>query len=261
MFYIILNEKQKVEEILTSRRVATKADLMMIAKYLRNEMNCDVAETLAMLSSILTKINKNFNPIKSAKYLEKLAMKAENLPLREVDYIKITSKELGSIANIDSIKLQRLLFVILVYAKFNNALNDLNNNWSNLSINELYRYAKVSTRNAKEKALFLNKLLKMGYISLSVHNTNLNIRCNIVDNVLDKDSIKITDIRELGYQYLNLNNPTQFTYCENCGVIMKKKSKKDYSTKLCPICAKESRNEANLNYFHQLDKAHHLQSQ
>ena len=254
---MILDEKLIAEEILTSKRIATKADIGIIARYLRNEMKCDVPETLIMLSSIMTKINRNFNPIKSAKFLEKLAIKSENVPLRHIDKIKITSRELGKIGNIESLKLQRLLFVLLVYAKYNNQLSKTNKNWCNLSINELYRQAKVSTRNAKEKGLLLNKLSMMNLISFSAQNTNLNIKCNIVDNKKDNDSITITDIRELGYQYLNLSNPSDFTYCGNCGVIMKKKNKNDYSTKICSACLKTIKNENNLNWFHNLDKAYH----
>ena len=255
---MILDEKERVEEILTAKKPATKGDLFIIAKYLRNEMQCDIPETVATLSSIMTKINPKFNPVSSAKYLEKLAVKAVNVPLKQIDSIRITSRELGAIGNIESPKLQRLLFVILVYAKYNNALYSSNNDWCNLSINDLYRYATVSTRNLKEKGTFLNRLFKLGYISFSNQNTNLNIRCNIVDKEPDKDSIKINDIRQLGYQYLSLDNPKQFTYCENCGVIIKKKSKSDYVTKICNECAKEIKNETNLNWFHQLDKTYRL---
>lgn len=258
---MIIDEKVIAEEILTSKRVAKKSDVWIIAKYLRNEINCDVSETLVILSSIMTKINKNFNPIKSAKYLEKVAIKSKGLLLKKVDNIKITSTELGKIASIDNQKLQRLLFVILVYAKTNNCLSETNNNWVNLSINELYKIARVSTRNSKEKGLFLNKLLKTKYISFSAHNTNLNIKCEIVDNEVDKDSITINDIRELGYQYINLSNSSDFVYCENCGVIMKKKNRNDYSTKLCLSCLKELKNENNLNWFHQLDKAYPFSDQ
>ena len=252
---MILNEKEKAEEILTSRRIATKADIMLISKYLRNEINCNVSETLVILSSIMTKINKNFNPIKSAKYLERIAKKAKGLPLKQVDNVKITSKELGMIGNIESLKLQRLLFVILVHSKINNKISKTNNSWTNISINELYKEAKVSTRNSKEKCLLLNKLMRMNFISFSSNNTNLNIRCNIVDDLYDKNSITINDVRELGYQYINLSNPREFIYCENCGVIMKKKGKKDTCTKLCQTCLKQSKNEINLNWFHQLDGA------
>ena len=254
---MILDEKVIAEEILTSKRIVTKSDIGIIARYLRNEMKCDVPETLIMLSSIMTKINRNFNPIKSAKFLEKLATKSENIPLRKIEYIKITSRELAKIGNVESLKLQRLLFVILVYAKYNNQLSVNNNNWCNVTINELYRYARVSTRNAKEKGLFLNRLASLKLISFSAHNTNLNIKCNIVDNEPDNDGIKITDIRELGYQYLNLNSPNEFTYCGNCGVIMKKKNKNDFSTKICSSCQKTIKNENNLNWFHNLDKAYH----
>ena len=252
---MILDEYVLAEEILSSKREATKNDLSVIAKYVRNEMKCDVSESLVILTNVLSKINKNFNPIKSAKYLEKLIVKSEGLPLRQVEYIKITSRELGTISNIQSQKLQRLLFSLLVYSKFHNTLSSNNNNWCNIKINDLYRTAKVSTKNSKEKALLLNKLLKMGYISFSKSNTNLNIKCNIIDVLDDKDSIKITDIRELGYQYINLKEPEQFTYCENCGVIIRKKTKKDYSTKMCNSCLNTIKNESCLNWFYEFDKA------
>lgn len=252
---MILDEKKIAEDILISKKTATKSDLMVISKYLRNEIKCDVPETMKILSSIMAKINKNFNFVKSAKYLEKVAIRAENMPLRKIENICITKKELATIQSIGNSKLQRLMFTLLVYAKFNNKLSEVNNNWCNITINELYKRANVSVRNAQEKALLLNKLSKTELISFSAHNTNLNIHCNMLDGDSDDIGICIDDLRELGYQYINLEYPNDFIYCENCGVIMKKRNKKDYSTKLCNECFKELKNENNLNWFHQLDKA------
>lgn len=249
---MIINEYELAERVLSTKEIKEKSDLFVVAKYLRNEIDCDVLETISMLNTILEKSDKNYNPIKWAKSLEKMAIKAANYPLKKVDYIDVTKKEYEKIQELNSPKLQRLLFSLLVHAKYNNLLSSDNNNWCNISLNELYRTAKVSTRNAKEKALLVNKLNTLGVISFSRKNTNLNMQCLIIDDN-SEIKVKITDIRELGYQYLSLKNGQSFSKCQKCGIIIKKKSKNDYSTKYCKECLNASRNEILLKSFHKLD--------
>ena len=248
---MIIDEYAIAEEILASKKIKEKSDLFVLAKYLRNEVNCDANETLVMLDNILTKSDKNYNPIKWASYLERMAIKAADYGLKKVDYVSVTNNEIKKIRKLQSPKLQRLAFSLLVYAKYNNLLSQDNNDWCNISINELYKTSKVSTRNAKEKALFLNKLKELGYISFSKKNTNLNCRCSFVDN--DQEFYKVNDIRELGYQYLSLTDRRLFVVCQKCGVIFKRKSKNDYTTKYCKECQSVSRNENLLKSFHKLD--------
>lgn len=249
---MIIDEFELAENILASKHINKKSDLFVVAKYLRNEIKCDVAETVAMLDNILTKSDKNYNPIKMASYLESMAIKASDYQLKKVEKIQITRKELKTIHDIQSQKLQRLAFSLLVYAKYNNMLSSDNNGWCNISINDLYKTARVSTRNANEKALFLNKLNQLGLISFSKKNTNLNIRCCFIDDSDDYE-MSIDDIRELGYQYLSSIDGQQFLICKRCGVIIKKKSKNDYSAKYCKDCLSMSRNENLLKSFHKLD--------
>ena len=98
----------------------------------------------------------------------------------------------------------------------------------------------------------LNKLNKLGFISFSKKNTNLNCCYSLVDES-NECALRITDIRELGYQYLALKDSKQFVYCKKCGVIVKRKNKNDYSTKYCDECSQRSRNENLLKSFHKLD--------
>lgn len=249
---MIIDEYELAENILASKRYKEKSDLFVVAKYLRNEINCDVPETVAMLDNILTKSDRNYNPIKYAKYLEKMAIKASDYSLKKVEFINITNAEWDAIQKIESLKLRRLAFSLLVYAKYNNALSSDNNNWCNITINDLYKTAKVSTRNSKEKALFLNRLNKLDLISFSKKNTNLNIRCLFINEQSDI-KFQITDIRELGYQCLLLTDSGSFAYCQTCGVIIKKKSKFDYSTKYCKSCQNASKNETLLKSHYKLD--------
>ena len=251
---MVLDEYKIAEKALAKNMVERKTDLFVVAKYLRHEVGCNVDEAYSILSSLLSKSFGQSENVKTTEYLIKMAKQAENYELRNIEFIGITAHELYKIKQVNDLKKERVLFSLLVHAKFNNALSVDNNNWCNISINDLYKTAKVSTRNTKERAIILNKLKNFGYISFSCKNTNLNIKCEFVDDKNDYKMV-VSDLRELGYQYLNIDNPEWFTYCENCGVIIKKKSKNDHSTKYCSICFNEKRIVQKRNSFQKLDRA------
>ena len=257
---MLLDEYSIAEQIMITKRIEKREELFIVAKYLRNETKCDELTTFAILNNILSRSNRNYNPAKSAKYVMNLTKKALNYKLNKVDSIIVTNKELDIIHDIENLKLQRLLFSLLVHAKFRNCLSGDNNNWCNISVNELYKTARVSTRNAKEKGLLLNKLKNLELISFSRRNTNLNIRCEFVDNE-NTDGIVISDLRELGYQYLALTDKDHFLKCSNCGITIKRKSKNDYSTKYCNSCLMLKNVETKRNSFQKLDEAYPLQTQ
>lgn len=258
---MILDEYKIAEDIIKNNVLENKEDIFIAAKYLRNEIKCDVLETYSILNSLMLNSFSNFDSLRYASYLENIAVKASEYTLKQVDCISITKKELKRISEIDNSKLKRLLFTLLVYAKFNNALSENNNDWCNIKIKDLYKTARVSTRNSKEKALLLCRLSNYGVIDFSRKNINHNIKCLIVDKNNDDVEYTITDLRELGYQYLNIYDCSQFCYCSQCGKIIKKNKKNDYSTKYCNECKQTTKNTQNLNYFQKLDGAYPFSSQ
>ena len=253
---MILDEYKIAEQALAENRLQHKKDIFILAKYLRHEVGCNESEAYNILNSIMAQSFSDYNAVKSALYLMKVAKKAANYQLKRIISLGITQQELDTIRTLhDYSKIERLLFTLLVYAKYNNQLSDdNNNNWCNIGINELYKIAKVSTRNAKERGIILHRLENHGFITLSRKNTNLNIRCEFVDDK-NEPILQITDLRELGYQYLNLTKSEEFTYCQKCGVIVKKRSKNDFSTRYCSICFNEQRVVQKRNSFQKLDKA------
>lgn len=258
---MILNEYELAELILEHNQIRNKEELFVVAKYLRREMKCDVLETYNILNTLMENSCNNYRAMDYAAYLENLAVRAQDYELRKISEIKITHKELDSILKIESAKQRRLLFTLLVFAKFNNLLSTDNNNWCNIQIRDLYKNARVATRNSKEKALLLCKLNNQGVIDFSKQNVNHNIKCLIVDNSEVNVEVTLTDLRELGYQYINIYDDSQFAYCGNCGKIIKKNNKKDFSTKYCNECKQTIKNKQNLNYFQKLDEAYPLSPQ
>lgn len=252
---MILDECGIAEAILETNHLSKKDELFIVAKYLRREMKCDVLETYSILNTLMENSFSNYKSLDYFSYLENLAIKASEYELKQIENIDITKNELNKISQIDNAKQRRLLFTLLVYAKYNNALSENNNNWCNISIRDLYKIARVATRNTKEKALLLCKLSNQGVIDFSKQNINHNIRCLIVDDSKKDIEYVLTDLRELGYQYLQIYDKSQFSYCESCGKIIKRSNKNDFSTKYCNECKQTIKNQQNLNYFQKLDKA------
>jgi len=72
--------------------------------------------------------------------------------------------------------------------------------------------------------------------------------------------LKISDFRELGYEYLSYIGSGKFTRCEVCGRLVRKKSK--YAPqKYCIDCAKKVKNSQNIGYYYNnLGKTSELES-
>ncbi len=91
---------------------------------------------------------------------------------------------------------------MLCFAKLYNTLSETNNGWINTDIKEIYKISRVHVKHRNDKFLYLNDLEQLGLISFSNKNDNLNLKVNFV-NKTGETALKITDFRELGYEYLN----------------------------------------------------------
>ena len=120
---------------------------------------------------------------------------------------------------------------MLCYAKLYNCISENNNGWINTDIKEIFRVARVSVKYRNDKFLYLNDLEKIGLISFSNKNDNLNIRVNFVE-MNGKYIFDIDDFRELGYEYLNYIGNGKFIRCSECSCLIRKTNNK------CLYCAK-----------------------
>lgn len=243
---IILNEVKYAEQLLNGEEPTNKpyATLTLLGKYYRQKMGLRPKETIAVLDEFMRNHCDDYNPDSWEEIIEKIS-KTNKFQIRELDYIEITQSEIDCISTIGDLSLQKILFTMLCYAKFHNAINPQNNNWVNTDINDIFKNARVNTRCRKDKLLIFNKLLKMTqndgqpFISLSKKNTNTNIKLNFLD-VNSRTVLRISDFRELGYAYLRYLGTEQFTHCENCNILIKKGKRRP---KYCCCCAKNINRE------------------
>jgi len=248
---VVLNEVKQAEEILRTGEVGDKptSTLFLLARYFRQKEGLTPKPTRLKLDEFMRNNYKNYNSANWEDILENIAGKALKYPLREIDHIGITQKELDVISYIHNIKYEKLLFTMLCYAKLYDLISETNNGWINTDIQEIYRTARVTVKYRKDKFLYLNDLEQSGLIEFSNKNDNLNMRISFMDHE-NEPILFISDFRELGYEYQQFIGDGRFVRCVKCGMLIKLKSKNDHLTKYCKGCLRIVKNEQNRFYYH-----------
>lgn len=186
-----------------------------------------------MLENFMLVSYPNFNPVKWQETIEKQVKKAKKYSLIEIDFIPITKNELDTIKEIKNKPQERLAFTLLCLAKFGNAVNPQNNDWTNREDKEIFRMANTQVSVKKQSAM-MNGLRKKGLIQYSRIVDNLNTNVLFIDNESEV-ILEIEDFRNLGYEYA-LYCGENFFKCENCGALVRQNKKNN--KKLCNECSK-----------------------
>jgi hypothetical protein len=233
-----MKESEAVQEIINKKSVSenTYADLILLIKYYysqakKNNKRLKMKEVISELQEYLKPQYDNYQSVDWYNRLEKLIKKYKNTPLYDVDSIPITDSELTTIKSIKNKKLEKIAFVSLVLAKYYNLKNEKNNGYVNVEYSVIFGLARVSATIMYEQPLLLHELKEMNLVQRSNRIDNPNFRVLFIDD----DSpvvLHITDLRELGYQYLKYKGE-KFIECAECGVLLRKKNN---ATKYCPSC-------------------------
>ena len=228
---ILLNEKEYADKIIQDGQLGTDefySDLFILIKYLysEGERKSGILKTLKLMS---VDTDKFYELI--CKYISR----ASSRKLVEIDYVPITQNEIDKIREVKNKSKEKLLFTLLIMAKYNNLKSgrNQNNDWVNLEEKEIFKLARVSC-NKRDRDKMIYELKEDGYIKNSKKITSLNMQVLFVDNESDP-VLKITDMRELGFQYEELLPNNKVRRCINCGKPYKlKRGVKRVG--LCPLC-------------------------
>lgn len=233
-----MKESEAVQEIINRKSVSENAyaDLILLVKYFYSQAKMSnkklkTKEVIAELQEYLKPQYDNYQSVDWYNRLEKMIKKYKNTPLYDVDSIPITDSELTTIKSIKNKRLEKIAFVSLVLAKYYNLKNDRNNGYVNVEYGIIFNLSRVTATVMYGQPLLLNDLKQLGLIQTASRIDNPNFRVLFVDN----DSpvvLHITDMRELGYQYLKYKGE-KFIECAECGVLLRKKNN---ATKYCPSC-------------------------
>lgn len=234
---ILLNEVAYVDNMLTNREVNQKelnVEISLLVRYLVNSGETR-SEILSFINSFMSDIIPKFSIEEWEPYIDKYIRRAKKRKILELEYVPVTQKELDKIKKVNDKTKEKLLFTLLVLAKYNNLKSgiDHNNSWVNFDEKTIFKLARIGCP-LRERDKLIHELIVDGYIKNSKKITSLNMQVLFVDNESDP-VLKITDMRELGFQYEELLPNNKVRRCINCGKPYKLK-KQSQRAGLCPIC-------------------------
>lgn len=249
---IVLNEREFAEKAILECTLGTKPieTLSRVAKYYK-AIGFKASDITGLLEDFLIKCDPSVNVVMWRDAIERQVKNAAKYPLIELDSIPITQKELdlcnmltgektklrrtsvrGELNKVPSMS-GRLLFTLIVLAKYANAVNPKNNGWVNRRDSEVFALADI-TVSVKRQALMYSDLRDKGYIRFSkkVDNINVNVQC------LDYEGgpvIQLTDLRNIGNQYRKYRGEP-YIECASCGLVIRRTGK---AHRYCQECAAE----------------------
>jgi len=238
---IILNEKALLNKSLNDGYIDKKPSITikLLAKHFF-KIGQDKEQVIDSIDNFMGKYHKKYNFMDWQDIIKRIiyqVSKLEKIEFVDINNIIIYKNELNIIKNINNLRLEKLAFILLVYSKIYNQLNNNETNWVNSNLRDIFSDTKM-TVSKKEQNLMINKLGNMGLLEVSriVDCTNIKVLFTKNDGEV---AIEICDFRNFIYEYLKFKG-YKIGICEgeNCGrLIMVKNNKNKY----CSDCAKKEK--------------------
>ena len=204
--------------------------LNLLARYYR-EIGKNDDEIKELLSDFLNRCLKD--KYKESKWIDSIfyqVVKSKKYNLKKVDNVIVTKSEMEIIQSVKGKSRQKVLFTLLVLAKYYNAVSDKNKNWTNLEYKKIFKLANVQL-SIQNQALLINDLYNCGFVNVSKNVGKPNIQVNFVDNESDT-VLTITRLKDLGKEYLMFCGE-DYIRCQKCGTLVKNYRN---TNKYCKIC-------------------------
>lgn len=233
---VVLNEKKFAENLIKSKSVDRPLlALNLVSRYYRQIEGLSGKELYNAVDTFMEESYLGYNTARWSKTVDSFLKSSNKYKLTEIEYIPITLNELYKISEIENIREERLLFSLLCFAKLYNAKNEKNNGWVNANIRDICRSARVSVP-VNDREHYLYELIQLKLIKVSSKSGNDNLKVLFIDNNSDSEVVlKITDFKELGYEYLNWKRGALFI-CKKCGRIYNQN--KSCTRLYCKECSK-----------------------
>lgn len=249
---IVLNEHDFAESAIKTRSLGVKPSetLRRVARFFIDEGGGELPkdEVRKLLDTFLLRCEPTASVPKWSKMLDFATEWAFKHKAVKIDSIHITKPELDKIQALEGKQIKRLAFVLLFLSKYWNLVNESNDFWVNNKDSEIMSFANINTSIRRQSAMY-STLRDLGMIQFSrkVDNTNVRV-CFSEDGEV---AMTVTDLRNLGYQYLKYIGEPYFE-CEHCGVVIKAKGadgnkKGGRPQKYCAECALEISTRQRVN--------------
>lgn len=235
----VFNEKSHIEDIIKSGYVDDVNINKTIKKLARYNYYIKGYNYDENYNAIVDYMNKNcsyFSEVGSYHDINGCIKDASKSVWKDVDNVVITKKELEIISSLNDIRQEKIAFVLLADAKYDNAYKQKSINLSYLSNSDLYRMARV-TMPVNNRSLFLHFLYANNLVEININPTSTNKKLLYVDDSNDNVALTLTEnnYKELAFTYMNWKNGGGYKECKSCGRLFR--TKKEGNQIYCKKCA------------------------
>lgn len=236
---IVLNEHHSAEQAIQAKSLGKKPSetLIRVARYYIDK--CDGADKNTIRSKLdlfLLQCDPTASIPKWSNMLDFATDWAFKHKAVQIDSITITKPEMEKIDALNGKQIRRLAFVLLCLSKYWNVVNNRTDSWVNSKDNEIMSFANINT-SIRRQCMMYSTLRDCGLVQFSKKIDNTNVRVCFAE--YGDAAMNITDLRNLGYQYLKYHGEPYFE-CTNCGLIVKmNEPHKGRKQKYCKECATE----------------------
>lgn len=233
---IVMNEIEWVEDALRERSLGKKPTetLYRVAKYYTSK-GYKKSEIRKIMEAFIIRCDPMASLPKWSDAIDRSIAYAGKHKIIHIEKIVVTKPEMDAIARLDSIQSKRLAFTLLCIAKYYDAINPNADHWVGLQDSEIMRMANVNTSVARQSFMY-RAMNDAGMIEFSRRVDNTSVRVAFMEE--GEAAVEITDMRNLGYQYMMAVGRGGFIVCEECGAIVPgQKAPIGRPQKYCKECA------------------------
>lgn len=242
---IVLREHEWAENMIKSKTIGNKPSetLRRVARYYIDK-GYSKREARCFLDTFLIQCDPMASLPKWSDALDHAVSRAVKYNSIEIEGINITKPEMDKIDSLEGKQIKRLAFTLLCLAKYWEMIIPNIDGWVNNKDNEIMSLANINT-SIKRQGLMYRKLFEADMIRFSkkIDNTNVKV-CFAEDGEV---VMRVTDFRNLGYQYLKYHGEPYFE-CKNCGLTTKYNNPSNTGgQKYCNNCAYEKYIQNSVN--------------
>ncbi|MGN7411883.1 hypothetical protein [Paenibacillus sp. SAF-068] len=240
---IILNERHHAEQAIVHGKMDKKTTktLICLAKYWL-EQGKNTEDVYALLNQFMTEYYPDYNALQWETFLNRIIKQFQKyIQLREetnkstlieINQVPVMYEELQKIKQLKSKRLEKLAFVLLVYSKINNRINENDTYWINNEWKEIYSDTQMAV-SKKDQGLLVHKLIQLGYLKESnrVDSTNVQVLFAVEHGEVAFQLVRFDDF-VLEYSRWKGEN------IKNCTVCGKRMLARSNRMKYCKECKK-----------------------
>lgn len=234
---MVMNEKTEAEKIIDGKPNGNKTSdiILILAKYYTQIKNENNNRTYELIVENLLNIFPCFDVYEWSEFIKKVIKNSKKYPIKEVDKVPVTQKEIDVIKSIPVKRLQKLAFTYLVVGKYNYLVNG--NGWVNVSYDAIMKMAGIHWTNNLKRCYDVHELYVMKLLSVSKKIDDIKVKIEFID-INGEEVIGIRTFNKLGWfwdRYLK----NEVKICVDCGEFFEVKGKSRRSKIRCDECQHE----------------------